>query len=172
MKTKRLLTSCLVAMMSLLFATQMYGGSPEEFAVDGILYRWNGYWHKKDGVWIKEVYVCNNLGSDFYENHTEINIPSTVEYRGETFHVTGIDGLAFNHSWKLEKITIPESVTSIRGYMVDGAPILDNSDYWHDDGFYIDNCLIQVKRNLRCEKAQGLLPLIVSRDARCFEILI
>ena len=151
MKTKRLLTSCLVAMMSLLFATQMYGGEPEQFAVDGILYRWNGSWHKRDGVWIKEIYVCNNLGSDFYENHTEINIPSTVEYRGETFHVTAIDSYAFNHAWNLKKITIPESVTYIdKCYVESSAPIYKNPDNWHDDGFYIDNCLLKIRNKKEC----------------------
>ncbi|MBQ0046958.1 MAG: leucine-rich repeat domain-containing protein [Prevotellaceae bacterium] len=43
----------------------------------------------------------------------EINIPSSIEYEGDTYSVTSIGYEAFSQSWYLSSVTIPNSVTSI-----------------------------------------------------------
>lgn len=84
----------------------------------------------------------NNTATVFYENKntvdnwereelrdnyaalTEVVIPSTVTFDGETYTVTAIGEYAFNHCSKLTSVSIPESVTSINQFAFYGCSSL------------------------------------------------
>ncbi len=71
-----------------------------------------------DGIWYelvskaKEAKVINYKGTAY---SGDIEIPSTVEYDGETYNVTSIGRSAFYGSRSITSVTIPSSVTTIGG---------------------------------------------------------
>lgn len=52
-------------------------------------------------------------GHESYKSFTEVTIPSTIEYAGETYTVTKIGNYAFNDCQSLTSITMPNTVTEI-----------------------------------------------------------
>ncbi len=52
-------------------------------------------------------------GHESYKSLTEVTIPSTIEYAGETYTVTKIGGYAFADCQDLTSVKIPNSITSI-----------------------------------------------------------
>ena len=107
MKTKQLFLLLLMSIMSV-----SASADNEEAEIDGIKYNlfentlhaWVMYKH--DGFYYSE----NPYSGD-------ITIPETVNYKGKTYSVTGIDRNAFRYCTGLTSITIPNSVT----YIFDGA---------------------------------------------------
>ena len=103
MKTKQLFLLLLMSIMSV-----SASADNEEAEIDGIKYQlfentlhaWVMYKH--DGF-----YYSENLYSG------DITIPETVNYKGKTYSVTGIDRNAFRYCTGLTSITIPNSVTYI-----------------------------------------------------------
>ncbi len=80
---------------------------PQEFDVDGFLYRISG----PNAV---EITGCQNKTGNLI-------IPETVLYYGKTYHVTSIGNRAFYYCSGLTSVTIPNSVTSIGQYAFQGC---------------------------------------------------
>ena len=79
-------------------------GVEEGIVIDGINYRIYTAVHSK--ALTADVMAGNN-------EESEIVIPSTFEYEGETYRVTSIGNSAFSNCRTLTSITIPDGVTSI-----------------------------------------------------------
>ena len=60
-----------------------------------------------------EAYTASVAQDESYKSLTEVTIPSTVEYAGETYTVTKIGGYAFADCQDLTSVKIPNSITSI-----------------------------------------------------------
>ena len=56
------------------------------------------------------AYVCQD---DAHKSLTEVTIPSTVEYDGQTYTVDRIAGYAFSDCKSLTKVTLPNTITNI-----------------------------------------------------------
>ena len=102
------------------------------------------------------VYQNHPGGIDLpnYSGLTSIEIPSTVKFalalqEEITYDVIEIGDLAFCKT-NAKSISIPSSIvyigrTPLYWY---GNSIGDNNpDKWYDNGFYVDNCLLDTKRN-------------------------
>ena len=73
-----------------------------------------------------EVTYKSLYGSTKYNKEWEIKtafIPTVVEYNSDTYRVTSIGNAAFCDCEKLEKMTIPNSVTSIGSMAFSGCPL-------------------------------------------------
>ena len=95
---------------TLLLATLSHSASAYAFMVDGIAYS-----HNSDGtvsVTYTNYAVNPYVISHNYENLTDVNIPSSVTYKGTTYMVTSISDYAF-YSSDVKNVTIPKSITSI-----------------------------------------------------------
>ena len=79
--------------------------SAYDFETDGIYYNITDFSNHEVAVTFKIQYAATYSGN--------IDIPSTVTYRGTTFTVTSIGGSAFGACQGLTSVTIPNSVTSI-----------------------------------------------------------
>lgn len=77
--------------------------SAYDFTSDGIYYKIIT-WEEGNSVWVDK-------GDDYYEG--EVNIPSSANYNGIVYRVTGIDSNAFKDNTRLNKVTLPQSIESL-----------------------------------------------------------
>ncbi len=92
-----------VAMLCTLISASAY-----DFEVDGIYYNISSEADKEVSVTFKEEYRASYSGF--------VNIPSSVNYNGETYTVKSIGSSAFYECSNLQSVTIPNSVTTIGNY--------------------------------------------------------
>ena len=108
---------------------------------------------------------------------TELSIPATVEYAGRTFTVTDIDGCAFSNDTLLTKVTIakgikkignsafsgcanlsaidlPDDLDEIGDHVLSGTAFYENRENWDDGVLYIENYLIEAKRDISGKSAE------------------
>ena len=85
------------------------GVSAHDFEVDGIYY--NIMSEEDKTVEVTSSGVSYNAVDDEYSG--TVTIPETVNYDGNTYSVTSIEGLAFALCDGLTSVVIPNSVTSI-----------------------------------------------------------
>lgn len=76
-------------------------------------------------------YKCSSL--------TSVTIPSSV---------ISIGGGAFIDCSSLSSVTIPSSVMYIGSEVFDGTALYNDASNWVDNVLYVDNCLIEAKRDL------------------------
>lgn len=81
-----------------------------DFEVDGIYYKITS-----DAEFKVAVSFRGNYYSSYNEYIGTVIIPSTVNYKSNTYRVTSIGSYAFRDCSSLTSITIPEGVTSIGG---------------------------------------------------------
>ena len=99
--------------------------------VDGINYHFiEDYSDEWQGMFTAtEVSVCNNDDPCYYSETPcysgDIVIPSVIEFRGESYAVTGIEMYAFWNCAALKSLDIPESITSVGQEAFDGCSGLE-----------------------------------------------
>ena len=76
-------------------------------------------------------YKCSSL--------TSVTIPSSV---------ISIGGSAFADCTSLSSVTIPSSVKYVGSYVFDGTALYNDASNWVDNVLYVDNCLIEAKRDI------------------------
>ena len=76
-------------------------------------------------------YKCSSL--------TSVTIPSSV---------ISIGGSAFADCTSLSSVTIPSSVKYGGSYVFDGTALYNDASNWVDNVLYVDNCLIEAKRDI------------------------
>ena len=107
--TKKLMTLLLALLLPITaIALPPYSYTNYEFEVDGIYYIIeNGNACVTFQSWTSGIHVTNY--------HGDVIIPATVTYQDMTYPVTIIDSYAFYYCEGLTSITIPASITEIRG---------------------------------------------------------
>ena len=84
-------------------ATNMYA---QDFQSGDLFYNVNS-WEEK---------TVRVTGHESYKSFTEVTIPSTVEYAGETYTVTKIEGHAFHDCQSLTTVNFPNTLTEIHDW--------------------------------------------------------
>ena len=107
--------------------------------VDNYLVSINSDFIKTTQYTVKEgtISIASNAFLNNARNLKTINLPEGLIIIGEE---------AFNNLSSLIQINIPSTVKSIGYNAFAGTKIYDNQSYWVDNGFYIDNWLINVKK--------------------------
>lgn len=82
------------------------------------------YYALNNSTWTASVTYEDYFGNDNYTKKTTVTIPFTVTYNGNTYRVISIGECAFRGCSGLTSITIPNSVTSIEGWLSVVAPVL------------------------------------------------
>lgn len=95
----------------LLCATNMFA---QDFQSGDLFYYWDS-WEEK---------TVRVAGHESYKSFTEVTIPPTIEYAGETYTVTKIGGYAFNDCQSLTTVNFPNTLTEIHGWAFLQLPIL------------------------------------------------
>ncbi len=110
MKNIRVLAFLLISIVSL----RCLGGPSTSFTVNGIVYELLS--ETTVAVTYEEGYNqnTNSWSTTNYKGVTEVNIPSTVTYGGQTYTVTTIGKYAFRNCADLVSVIIPSTVTSIQ----------------------------------------------------------
>ena len=105
-------TNLLRIFLLALFIITATGINAHDFEVDGIYYNITDETNRTVEVTFKGT---NSM--EYSNEYTgSVVIPSSVTYNGTTYSVTSIRSYAFNESFDLTSVTIPNSVTSIEGY--------------------------------------------------------
>ena len=114
-------------------------------------------------VFVNGIYYIlfnNNMsamvaGGNYVRYSGDVIIPSKITYDGNTYTVTGIESNAFSKSIGLASVTIPSSVTTIKGGAFDGCTSLSSIKVDSDNKYFDsrENC------NAIIEKATNTLIL-------------
>lgn len=114
---RKLLLICTLLCANVLFA--------QDFWVDSLKYRVTS-WTQPE----VKVYDAN-------DSITTVNIPATVTYNGINYSVTSIGDYAFDHSWNLTSVTVPNTVTSIGERAFQSCSNLSSVNFFNSSLNYI-----------------------------------
>lgn len=137
MKAKHLFLFLFATLLSLVsFTLDVNAGN--EFQVDNLYYNF----HREGNKFGVRV-----IKSKDYAELTEINIPATITHpqSGKTYDVLQIDPNAFSYAINLEKITLPNTLTSIGRYAFENTAYYNNSENWEDGVLYLNDFLLAIK---------------------------
>lgn len=127
------------------------------------------------------------VGHESYKSLTEVTIPSTIEYAGETYTVTKIYGNAFNDCQSLTTVNFPNTLTEIHGWAfynclsLSSITIPDGLTYIGEYAFHdckaltsatLPNSITEMREGIFCRTALTSITLpnnLTRLESRMFE---
>lgn len=158
----------------LLCATNMFA---QDFQSGDLFYYWDS-WEEK---------TVRVAGHESYKSFTEVTIPSTIEYAGETYTVTKIGGNAFYDCQSLTAVNFPNTLTEIHDWAfynclsLSSITIPDGLTYIGDFAFHdckaltsatLPNSITEMRQGIFCRTALTSITLpnnLTKLESRMFE---